>query len=135
MLFRQPETVLDDLPELPGWLDDMIGSEYRDDCLRIASGDHRGAKPDSVQGVARRWLAEEPVEGESRHGGGDGRGVLRSCADIPLLDRDKAFQAFEGKLQQALAANEWNQLLGQRATAHRPQARPGTTGDDQGVSH
>jgi len=61
--------------------------------------------------------------------------MVLPCADEPILGGNQPLEAVESKLKQAFSADKWDELFGKAGPAHRPKPRPGTTCNNQGVSH
>ena len=105
-------------------LDQVVGGEDGDHRLGVAPGNHRRAVPGDVDGVAADRLPQVAIITPSRQRAQDRFALRLARADVPPLGRNQPFQARSGAFQQAAAANERDQLLGQRVPAHGPEPEP-----------
>ena len=135
LLLCKAESVVDNLQKLIDWLDDVIGGENCDDGLGIALGNNRGAIANGIEGVASDRFPKKLRLGKAGKRPCDHLRMVLPGADEPILGGNQPLEAVESKLKQAFSADKWDKLFGKAGPAHRPKPRPGTTCNNQGVSH
>ena len=125
----------DDPLKLGPGFDEMVGREDADHGLGILGGQHGRAQAHRVERIAAHRLAEELRALQAGKRRQDRLPMLLSGTDIAIPGGDHPFEPLEGDRQQALAAEERNQLLGQLGTAHGPQPRARPARDNQCITH
>lgn len=113
--------------------DELVGGQHHHDGLRVTCGDETHAEGDSRRGIAFRGLGDDI-------GGGDLRRYLAHGSDLFFIGENEnvfhgnqTVEAGDGLRQQGAGAEKVEQLFRFVIAAERPEARAGTTGEDQGV--
>ena len=134
-LLRDGEPLLQRGLERLDGVHDLVGRHHGDDRLGVAGGEHRRGPGDRVEGVATLGLAEDVLRRHLGQVGRDGVRVVPAGAHEDVRGGHQALDALVRQPQQALAADDLEQLLRHVLPGERPEPFAGTAGDDQHVPH
>jgi hypothetical protein len=113
--------------------DERIGGEHRDHRLGAgAPGGRHGAEPDGGRRVAGDRLCDDVLGRQIGNVRAHRRLLVGRGDDQRALDADQRARAAHRRRQQRLGATQREELLGPRAAARRPEARPGPAAQNDG---
>jgi hypothetical protein len=115
--------------------DDVVGGEHGHRGRLVPRRQQLGRQGDGVGCVAAARLADDVLGRQIRQGRVDQRCVVGVGDDPDLLGGEQVAEPFHGHLEQALAAQKGQELLGAVFPAERPEPLARASGHDDGVSH
>ena len=132
---RRVAGIVDGLGEVLLRADDMVGCENRDCRLLVTGADKFGRQGHGVGGIPSNGLADDILAFDARQLPANLIGVLGVGDDPDVRRIEDSLEPLHRQLEQALAPDQRQKLLGPGHPAQRPESLAGSAGHDYGISH